>query len=276
MKRTRLAAAMVIGLAALPAHAASPQHDAVPVAGALLPHKISYTLNLARLKAGSLVAAGGKANYQLRDACDSWSSSQKLEVQIMSGDGSTSVVTYQSATLEDKKGRRFLFRTVQSQDGETTSETAGEAIRQRHGQVVVHFTKPDMKTITLPAATVFPVQFTGALLEAAHKGALHLQSQIFDGASADGSTPNYVTLGTLAPATPGFDSPAFAGGMAVPVSVASFGGGDSSLLPDSTYSDRLWTNGVEDKLLIDFGDYVLSGQIDSLTPLPAASCPKKP
>ncbi|RUT27051.1 hypothetical protein C0V97_02180 [Asaia sp. W19] len=263
---------MAIGLAALPALAAPSGRDA-PSAAVLLPHRVSYTLNLARLKAGSLVAAGGKASYQLRDACDSWSSSQRLEVQIMSGDGSTSTVTYQSATLEDKAGRHFLFRTVQSQDDETTSETAGEASRQRNGQVVVRFTKPETKTITLPAATVFPVQFTGQLLQAARKGMLHLQSQIFDGASIDGATPNYVTLGKLAPSTPGFDSAVFAGGKAVPISVASFGGGDAALLPDSTYSDRLWTNGVEDKLLIDFGDYVLSGQIDTLTPLPAASCP---
>lgn len=276
MKRLGLAAAILGGLAALPASAARLRHGSLPDVAPLLPHKVEYTLNLARLKAGSLVAAGGKASYQIRDACDSWASSQKLEVQIMGGDGSTNVLTYLSATLEDKRGRHFLFRTVQSQDGETTSETAGEAIRQRNGQVVVHFTRPDTKTLTLPAATVFPLQFTAQLLVAARKGVLHLQSRIFDGASAEGATPSYATLGRLSRATPLFDSPAFSALDAVPVSVASFGGGDSALLPDSTYSDRLWTNGVEDSLLIDFGDYVLAGQIDSLTPLPVATCPRTP
>lgn len=262
-----------VGLAALclMASPAEAGHKPFPVP-ALLSHKVSYTLGLARLKAGSLAGAGGHATYQLRDLCDAWSVSQKLDVQITSGDGSTSLVSYQSATLEDKKGRSFLFRTVQTQDGETTSETAGEARRQRDGRVIVHFTRPEPATLTLPSRVVFPMQFTGLLLDAAHRSLLHVQSDIFDGASTDGATPNYATLGTLGAMKPNTDSAVFRGQSAVPVTVASFGGGETSLLPDSTYSDRLWTNGVEDRLLIDFGDYVLSGQIETLTPVAPAHC----
>ena len=267
-----------VGLATLclMASPARAEHRSIPVP-ALLSHKVSYTLGLARLKAGSLAAASGHATYQLRDLCDVWSVSQKLEVQITSGDGSTSLVSYQSATLENKKGHSFLFRTVQTQDGETTSETAGEARRRRDGRVIVHFTKPEPATLTLPARVIFPMQFTGVLLDAAHRGLLHMQSDIFDGASTDGATPNYATLGTLRAAKLDMDSASlpsavFQGQSAVPVTVASFGGGETSLLPDSTYSDRLWTNGVEDRLLIDFGDYVLSGQIETLTPVAPAHC----
>lgn len=262
-----------LGLAALclMASPAEAGHKSTPVP-ALLSHKVSYTLSLVRLKAGSLAAAGGHATYQLRDLCDAWSVTQKLDVQITSGDGSIALVSYQSATLEDKKGRSFLFRTVQTQDGETTSETAGEARRQRDGRVIVRFTKPESATLTLPSRVIFPIQFTGVLLDAAHRGLLHVQSDIFDGASTDGATPNYATLGVLRVTKPDTDSPVFRGQSAVPVTVASFGGGETSLLPDSTYSDRLWTNGVEDRLMIDFGDYVLSGQIENLTPIAPTHC----
>ncbi len=254
---------------------ASPAHAAqVPKAEpALLAHKVTYTLDLARLKAGSLATAGGQATYQIHDLCDAWSVSQKLDVQVTGADGTVSALSYQSATLEDKKGRSFIFRTVQTQDNETTSETAGEARRQRNGNVVVRFTKPEAKVMTLPARVVFPTQFTLQLLDGAHKGVLHLERDLFDGASTDGATPSYATLGRLAQVKPDNPRALFDGLSAVPVSVASFGVGNAAFLPDSTYSDRLWTNGVEDRLLIDFGDYVLSGQIESLTTLPNPRCP---
>lgn len=239
------------------------------LAEGLQPHKAVYTLALSRLKAGALAGASGTATYQLRDLCTAWSVSQKLDIEIVSGDGSSSTVGFQSATLEDKNTHHFVFRTIQTQDGQVTSETAGDATRQRHGQILVRYTKPEGRNVTLPAQTVFPIQQTMALLAAARKKNLHLALDLFDGSSDTGSIPTYATLGSFAPHKASLSSPLLSGQEAVPVSIASFGAGSGALLPDSAYSDVLWTNGVEDHLLIDFGDYVLSGKLDSLTPLPA-------
>lgn len=246
--------------------------EAAPMPG-LLSHKVTYRLDLTRLKAGVLTATGGRATYRIRDLCRSWSVSQKLDLDVTGSDGAPRHVVFQSATLEDKAGRFFRFRTLQTENDETISETGGEARRGRDGRIAVHLTLPDTRVLALPAQVLFPVQFTGLLLSAARKGKLHVQAEIFDGASIDGATISYATLGRLQPAKPDFDSPLFRGARAVPVSVASFSGAGDSLLPDSTYGDRLWTNGVEDRLTIDFGDYVLSGQIESLTSLRTIPCP---
>ncbi|WP_025885674.1 EipB family protein [Asaia prunellae] len=239
---------------------------------ALQPHKAVYTLSLSRLKAGAFAGASGSATYQLHDLCTAWSVSQKLDIEIVNGDGSSNSVSFQSATLEDKKAHRLIFHTIQSQDGQVTSETAGEALRQRHGEIVVHYTKPQTKNVTLPARTVFPVQQTQALLAAAHRKTLHLALDLFDGSSDSGSIPTYATLGVFASHEASLASPLLHGRDAVPVSIASFGAGTGTLLPDSAYSDVLWTNGIEDHLLIDFGDYVLSGKLTSLDALPHQQC----
>ncbi|NVN01598.1 MULTISPECIES: EipB family protein [Asaia] len=242
------------------------------LADSLQPHKAVYSLSLSRLKAGALAGASGTATYQIRDLCSAWSVSQKLDIDIINGDGGSSAIGFQSATLEDKNTHRFVFRTIMSQDGQVTSETSGEATRNRRGEVVVHYTRPQTSSVTLPARTVFPLQQAQALLKAARDKKLHLATDLFDGSVETGSIPTYATLGRLAPQVASLSSPLLKGQEAVPVSIASFGAGTGALLPDSAHSDRLWTNGVEDRLLIDFGDYVLSGTLDSLTSLPAASC----
>lgn len=259
---------LLAGFLALPPSALAPS----ALAEGLQPHKAVYTLALSRLKAGALAGASGTATYQLRDLCTAWSVSQKLEIEIISGDGSTSTVGFQSATLEDKNAHHFVFRTVQSQDGQVTSETAGEATRQRHGQILVRYTRPEARSVTLPAQTVFPIQQTMALLAAARKKSLHLALDLFDGSSDTGSIPTYATLGSFTPHRASLSSPLLSGREAVPVSIASFGAGSGALLPDSAYSDVLWSNGVEDHLLIDFGDYVLSGVLTSFDTLPSQRC----
>ncbi|GAB6854899.1 EipB family protein [Asaia astilbis] len=241
-------------------------------AEALQPHKAVYDLALSRLKAGALAGASGSATYQLRDLCSVWSASQKLDIEVVNGDGSSSSISYQAATLEDKDAHKLVFHTIQSQDGQVTGETAGEATRQRHGEIVVRYTKPQVRRITLPARTLFPLQQTQALLTAAHKKSLHLALDLFDGSSEAGSIPTYITLGVFATRDASLASPLLQGHQAVPISIASFGAGASALLPDSAYSDVLWSNGVEDHLLIDFGDYVLSGTLASLKDLPRSPC----
>ncbi|MGB6657002.1 MAG: DUF1849 family protein, partial [Methylovirgula sp.] len=59
-----------------------------------------------------------------------------------------------------------------------------------------------------------------------------------------------------------------------PVSISYFDPGNKDESPDYTLSFELYENGISRALRLDYGDFVLAGEMKSLELLPTPPCPK--
>lgn len=265
--------ALVYGLAAillsLPAIAAAPVAAASQITG----QDAVYTLSLSKLRTHDITGATGRLQFQVVDGCSGWGSYQHMTLIIRNVDGSLSKLISNYTTWESKDGKSMTFRVSQSDGiGKMKVVDAGTATHTGPDDSgIVKFTIPADTTIKLPAGTLFPMQHTEVLLAAAKAKKPFISPLLFDGTSASGAAPTFVTiLGDQAPEkTPWPELDHYA---STDVSIAFFSRTNQDSTPDFSTTMRYFENGVTTNLALDFGDFVMTGKLDSLK-IPPAACP---
>jgi hypothetical protein len=262
-------------VAAAPAAAAQ---SAPPLRNVIVPHRAVYEIGLARTDSGSGVSsANGRMVFEITGgACEGYRMRQRMVVNIGDEDGNLGQLDFSISTFESGDGDIYRFDSRTTLNAETVEAVVGEA-RRGAGGVEVTLKQPAEKTLQLDPDTLFPSQHLQTILDAARADRKFVAAEIYEGAgSGEDSDAATAAIGEVD--TAGRPAPLRNGARHWPVSVGYFDGlgeeGDDLGEETPAYQMQftLYENGVTNDLVMDYGDYALSGSLQEIEALAAPDC----
>lgn len=248
----------------------------------LAPHRAVYDLVLDQASDRSgITGLSGRMVYEFNgSACEGYTVKFRFVTQIATQENSR-LTDQQTTTFEDGEGKSFSFVTKSFVDQNLESEVKGTATREANG-LKVALEKPTSSTVDL-AKTQFPTAHLVELIGKAEKGETFYETNLFDGSeSADKVMTTTVIVGKKAEAPQGDPEIAALAGLAKdkywPVDIAYFdeSKGDGEEVPEYRISFKLHENGLTRDLVMDYGDFSMTGKLVdlSLFPVPQGDCKK--
>ncbi|TPV98766.1 MAG: hypothetical protein USCAAHI_01798 [Beijerinckiaceae bacterium] len=292
--RLLLAAAIALILAALdPAlHIASATNVAVTNAApphaktdltkeiSLVSHRAVYELTLAKsVGSKSPTAAHGRIAFDFTgSACDGYVQNFRQLTELQPAEGPTRVSDMHSATYEDADGRNFDFKMQTSIDSGAPESVDGKAWKSATGHLLVNLNKPTHGKFELDSRVVFPTEHLKRILAAAEAGENLLEVKVYDGSETGEKVYETTTYIGHPIADPAVEKAAHIPELdnirRWPVSISYFEGGKKDDAPSYILSFDLYENGISRALRLDYGDFVLAGEMSSLELLNEPACAK--
>jgi hypothetical protein len=270
-----------VGSTVLPAPPAHAQGAAV----ALASHRAVYDLKLASTRGKqAMQTARGRILYDFTgSACEGYALQFRQVSELDSGEGKVAVSDLRATSWEEGAARRLRFHS-QNYLNRTERETVdGQAERADDG-VNVRLSKPGEKDFRISTDVVFPTEHVRRIIAAAREGKSLLQIAVYDG--SDNGQKLYDTLTVIGkPIAPGQAKPAdavagqaaFAKLVRWPVTISYFdhvvGERTGEQTPVYAITLELYENGVSRALMLDYGNFVLSGEMTSIEMKDAKPCP---
>ena len=242
----------------------------VAAAVPLAQHRAVYDLKLSEASGTSgITGISGRMVYEIRgSACEGYTVRFRYVTQADTRDASQ-VTDQQTTTFEDADGKSFSFVTKSYTDQNLDKELRGNATRESDG-IKIQIDKPETKSVELEP-TQFPTQHLVDLISRAKTGETFYETSIFDGSEdADKAMTTTVIVGRQSNTSDGDPEAkaldALSGEKFWPVDIAYFdeateGGEDT---PEYRISFKLYENGLTRDLEMDYGDFVISGQLVNL------------
>lgn len=253
-------------------------------AASLAPHRAVYELKLMEKRgSGGVDRVRGRIVYQFTgDACAGYALNFRQVTEIGNGEGQTNVSDLRSETWEDGAGKSFRFQAKNYLNDDLDRDTDGRADRAADA-VKVTVTKPAKLSKAYEAKTLFPTEHLLKIIEAASSDNRLLEAAVYDGSEAGDKI--YDTLTVVGKAETGVPSgaeaaakrPEFEKERFWPVAISYFERGkkvDGEQTPDYQMSFDLYENGVSRSLKIDYGEFVISGDLVELDMMKATACKK--
>jgi hypothetical protein len=276
MRATRLAFHTVL----LPAVFSMAPAFAVP---ALQAHRAVYDLSLDKASDRSgITGISGRMVYEFNGSpCEGYTVKFRFVTQIATNDNATKLTDQQTTTFEDAEGKTFSFVTKSFVDQNLDKEVKGTATKETKG-LKVDIDKPEKNSLEL-AATQFPTQHLVELIDKAEKGENFYETNLFDGSEdANKVMTTTVVVGKKADADKTDpEAPALAK-LATdkywPVDIAYFDGTDKSgeEVPEYRISFKLHENGITRDLVMDYGEFSMTGKLVNLSLFDQSkACPPK-
>lgn len=251
----------------------------------LVPHQAIYDMKLQRAVAGSNVSdVRGRMVFDFRGSpCAGYTLGTRLVTQIIDREGKAATTDMRSSTWEQAQGGQFRFDSSQYLNQKLSDQVAGLAAR---GSDVINVVldKPKKHKLQINGQPMFPTQHSLAILEAAKTGRGVVRANVYDG-SESGSKLLETTTVIGNPLPPGANK-AFApvkngenldNIVSWPVSISYFDATKPTRsdegLPSYELSFRLYANGVSRKLAIDYGNFVIDGELNSIEFFEPTKCP---
>ena len=253
----------------------------------LAPHRAIYDMSLDASRSGSSVTAvKGRMVYELTGStCEGFTQNMRFVTEMASQDGNAIVTDLRSSTWEDGVARIFRFNTTTLRDQKASDVTVGDANRAGpDGEVKVELTKPGKKSLTLRPGTYFPVQHSIALLKAAKAGETTVRGDLYDGSEkGEKAYDTTARIGRMVAAGGNKKLPELANARpldalpAWPVTISYYERGQEKQDATPVYELGFWffENGVSRKLLIDYGDFAIKGELADITFLEPSKCDGK-
>lgn len=268
-----VSATLAAGLAA-----ASPAFAGV----ALAPHRAIYELKLRETRGSAGVdQVRGRIVYQFTgDACAGYKLNFRQVTEIGDGEGQTNVSDLRSETWEDGSGKSFRFSAKNFLNDQLDRDTDGQAERASNA-VKVTIAKPAKASKNYDALTLFPTEHLVKIIEAARRKDALLEARVYDGSEAGDKTFDTLSvIGKPSDAPPSdIETPAKGPELDKqtywPISISYFERGkkvEGEQTPDYQMSFDLYDNGVSRALKIDYGEFVLDGELKELEFLKPTAC----
>jgi hypothetical protein len=272
----RGAAALAVGLVgagwAAPAMAAPPTGPIV-----MVPHRAVYDMSLGESRAGSSVSdVQGRMVFEITgSACEGYTQTMRFVTKMASAEGQPSVSDLRSTTFENGAATSFRFDGSQLRDQKPTEAAIGEATRPSlDADMQVELTKPEKKKISIGPKVFLPVQHSVALVAAARAGQTRLKADVYDGSeNGDKVYETTATIGTEAAPGSNKKLPVVKNAepldtmSAWPMSVSYYekGSDGQDAAPSYELSYLFYDNGVSRKLVIDYGEFSIKGDLKEIT-----------
>jgi hypothetical protein len=251
---------------------------------ALASHRAIYDLKLATTRGKrAMQSVRGRILYDFSgSACEGYALQFRQVSELDSGEGRVIVSDLRATSWEDGAAKRLRFHSQNFFDDNLKDTVDGEAQRE-NGGVEVKLTEPTEKKLDLKTDLVFPTEHVRRIIAAARQGKTLLQLAVYDG--SDTGEKIYDTLTVIGKAIPPSEQKpadaiakeaAFAKMTRWPVTISYF---DRSVAentgeqqPVYSIGFELYENGVSRALMLDYGDFVLSGEVTSIEMKDAKPC----
>lgn len=234
----------------------------------LASHRAIYDLSLAKAQPSSgLVGVDGRLVLEWRESCDGSVSNQRLGFRAQLEDGPSFVYDVSFSSWESADATELRFNMTSYDNGELVEKYQGEASLDDLGdRGVASYNEPSGSHQELPAGTVFPTQHLKALIESARAGEHFTSHDVFDGSGLDALASVTAIIGEPVGEVGGISMTHW------PVSLAYFAIEGDSDLPQFEISFMLATDGVLRDVVLNYGDFVLNGDVIEIENLPSPSC----
>lgn len=265
-------AAAIAGVACA-APAGNPDIDAGKIE--LAPHRAVYELRLSESRnVRSAEAVTGRILYDFSgNSCEGYALRFRQVSELNTGEGKAALSDLRTITWEDGAATNFRFQSENKLDQKQIETVDGQAERGANGGVAVNLTKPGRKTFDAEAGVVFPTEHMRRIIAAARAGHTILEVPVYDG--SENGEKIYGTLTIIGAAIPPdqrvpTDAAAgqkeLAGMTRWPVTISYFDkqstGGEQTPVYSVTF--ELYDNGISRALLLDYNDFVVRGDMNSL------------
>lgn len=246
----------------------------------LVPHRAVYDLALENASDRSgITGMAGRMVYEFAgSACDGYTVTFRFVTRIDTPEVSR-VTDQQTTTYEEGDGESFSFVTRSFVDRQLDKELKGTAKLSPEATLVA-IEKPEAQKLTLEA-TRFPTKHLIELLERAARGETFYETTIYDGSEdADRVMTTTVVIGRKAPARAGDPEAAAIAPLAKdafwPVDIAYFDLSEEDAtgeeLPSYRISFKLHESGVTRDLVMDYGDFSMTGRLVDLAMFEPDDC----
>ena len=245
----------------------------------LASHRALYELRLAEGGGAKAPAsANGRIAYDFSSACDVYAQTLRQAVDLQPQEGKRQLSESRISTYEDTSGRDFRFAVAEN--GAPGEEVEGRAQRVGDNALAIAVSRPKPEKVSAEGDVLFPTAHIAKVLAAARRGEKIMLARVFDG-SGDGQKVFNVTAIIGAPrrgpdADRGANAEQLHNVRRWPVSLSYFPEDERDGQPDYVLSYNLYENGVSTGLRLDYGDYVLVGELTRIEFPPAARCRNAP
>lgn len=247
---------------------------------ALASHRAVYDLSL-------LKATGAKAPAQARgriafdfsgSSCEGYVQNFRQITELQPSEGAAKLSDMRSATFEAGDAADFRFRIETKIDNASAEEIDGKAQKGGGAGVSVDLAKPKRARVELSGPALFPTEHLRKIVAAAVANEPLLEARVFDG-TGDGEKvfDALAIIGkatTEAPQEKAAQVDALKDMRRWPVAISYFDLGKKDGQPIYVLSFDLYENGVSRALKLDYGDFVLRGDMTDLVVQPTPACNK--
>lgn len=246
----------------------------------LTPHRAIYELSLSKsVGSKSPTAAHGRIAFDFAGSpCQGYVQDFRQLTELQPAEGPTRVSDMHSATFEDSDGRSFDFKMQTKVDNETAESIDGKAVKAGNGPLLVNLDKPKRSKLDLGEDVVFPTEHLKRIIKAAEAGEKIIEVKVFDGSDTGEKvfeTTTYIGRPATTPVSEkAAQIPELAKIERWPVSISYFEAGKKDESPSYVLSFDLYQNGISRALKLDYGDFVLSGELSSLEISNEPACSK--
>jgi hypothetical protein len=244
------------------------------------PHRAVYDLTL--LRAGDqLQSASGRLAFEIEGStCEGYTVSFRMATRYRPKEGEMTLIDTTTTTYEGPGALDFRHQIAERVDGSLKSDqrvkmTRASAEAEGEGSLS---SKPG-ETFSVAPGTLLPMQHQLRLMALGQSGGGRDSSVIFDG-SDEGKS--FRAISFVSKAKPAASLARDAGNPAAaplkalsawPTTVSYFKLDGSSETPEYQVSFDMFENGVATGLVLDYGEFALSGTLADLKMLEVSDCP---
>jgi hypothetical protein len=283
---TRVQIAMQVAAAGLMAGACLGVGSAAPAtaAAALAPHRAVYDLKLSKSRGKRPIEmVRGRILYDFSgSACEGYALQFRQVSEIDSGEGKVALSDLRAATWEEGDAKSFRFNSENKVNERVVDAVDGNAGRDGSG-VSVKLSKPKAKSFDIDAKIAFPTEHVRRVIDAAEAGKTLLELSVFDGSESGEKVfstlaviGNVIAPGDKKPDDAAAGNSALAGLKRWPVTISYFEQGSATTTGEQTpvyaIGFELYENGISRALMLDYGDFVVSGIMSQLELKDAPTC----
>lgn len=242
----------------------------------IAPHKAVYALELSQARSGSNVTqAEGRLEYEWEDVCDGWTVRQRTLLTLVHSSGQALQSNWSINSWESKDGLKYRFFVRRFHAGGTVESVRGHAELDGPGQGGrAVFYDPEERVVDLPEGTVFPTNYSIEMMTLAEEDRLPAWRVMFDGFGDEdllGVNAARVSALTEDEST-SLESAMISDLPSWRLRLAFFPLERRTPEPDREQGFRVFSNGIIDELVIDYGDFSIDAVLEALSSLPVASC----
>ena len=211
-------------------------------------------------------------------ACEGYVTNFRQVTDLQPAEGEPHVADMRSTTFEDPDAKTFSFKIDTKIDQITTESVDGNASHTGDGAMKINLMKPFEAKLDRDKGILFPTEHMRHILKAAREGEKLVETQAFDGSDTGEKIFNTLSVIGAVIEAPATDKPAqieaLKGVKRWPVSISYFDAAKPDNPPQYVLSFDLYENGIARALKLDYGDFVLGGDMTELTYIGDGACKK--
>jgi len=255
-------------------------------ASGLAPHRAVYDMNLGEAEGQSGISAlSGRMVYDFSgNACDGYSVSFRFVTEFQDVSGGSQVTDLQTTSFEGGDAKLYEFLSKIFVNRKLVESTRGTA-KQLSNNKEIDLSEPEERTFSIGSKALFPTEHLNKVIESAKVGTPFYAADVYDGSeTGDKVFSTTAVIGALRQSPK--DASASAGALLEPltgvshwpVTIAYFDPAANETsgeqMPIYQLTFLLYENGVSRELVLDYGDFSMTGELNELEFYEASDCNK--